>query len=350
MIKRRKTKVIQIGNRKIGGTHPILIQSMTNTVTSDVAATVRQINVLEKAGCELIRVAVPNMRSAKALASIKKNINLPLIADIHFSPLLAYEAIKQGVDKIRINPGNYPKTELEELVKLAKKNRIPIRIGINSGSLESDLLDKYKGVTVEAMVESALRNIKLIEGFNFFDLVISVKSPDTMKTIKAYQILSEKISYPLHLGITEAGTILSGTIKSSIGIGSLLLKGIGDTIRVSLTEHPKEEIKIAKEILQAIGLRQFGRQIISCPTCGRTEINLIKLAKEVAARTAHIQKPIKIAVMGCVVNGPGEAKEADIGIAGGKNCGIIFRHGKRLKVVKESEIVDALMEEINKVI
>ncbi len=313
---------------------------MTNTRTSDIKKTVAQIKELEKAGCEMIRVGVPDLVSAKALRKIKKQIRIPLVADIHFSADLAIESMNQGVDKLRINPGNFPKKRLGEIVRLARKKKIPIRIGINSGSLEKDVLSGHKRVTAEMMVRSALKNVKLMEGLGFTDLVISLKAPDILRTVKAYELLSKKIKYPLHLGITEAGTIFSGSIKSAIGIGSLLLNGIGDTVRVSLTADPVEEVKVAWEILKSLGLRDRGVKIISCPTCARTEINIIKLAKVIEKETSSIKKPLKIAIMGCVVNGLGEGREADIGIVGlAKHMALIMKNGKQIKKIEEKNII-----------
>lgn len=346
-----KTRIIKIGNKKIGGTNPILIQSMCNTDTHDVDSTMKQIKALEKEGCEIIRVAVLDMAAAKVLRQIKKKINIPLVADIHFDYRLALEAIKQGVDKIRINPGNIGGEEkLKAVVFAAKKKGIPIRVGVNSGSLEEEILKKYHGhVTSKGLVESALKNTKLLEKINFRDIVISIKSTDVPQTIEAYKLLSQKVNYPLHIGITEAGPIFSGTIKSAVGLGSLLSQGIGDTIRVSLTGDPREEVKVAWEILKALALRKRGPEIISCPTCGRTQIDLISLVKKVEEATKGVKKPLKIAVMGCVVNGPGEAREADIGVAGGKGIGIIFRKGKIIKTVKERAILSALLSEIRNI-
>jgi len=346
MIKRRKTKIIKIGNLKIGGNFPILVQSMTNTLTWDVEKTVRQIKELEKAGCEIVRVGVPDLKSARVLSKIKGEIKIPLVADIHFSADLALEAIRQGVDKIRVNPGNFPKSELAKIVEFCKKNKIPIRIGVNSGSLEKDLLDKYHGATAEAMVESALRNIKLIEKLGFYDLVISLKAPDVLRTIKAYEILARKTNYPFHLGLTEAGTEFPGSIKSAMGIGCLLLKGIGDTIRVSLSENPIKEVKVGWEILKSLGLRERGVEIISCPTCARSEIDVIKIAKEVENLTSQIKKPLKIAVMGCLVNGLGEAREADLGIVGVKNSVLITKNGEVIKRVKEKDVLKTFKREL----
>ncbi|MFA5070573.1 MAG: flavodoxin-dependent (E)-4-hydroxy-3-methylbut-2-enyl-diphosphate synthase [Patescibacteria group bacterium] len=346
----RKTKVIKIGNRKIGGLNPILVQSMCSTDTHNVSATAKQINSLEKEGCEIVRVAVLDMAAAKVLGRIKKQINIPLVADIHFDFRLALESIKQGVDKIRINPGNIGGEErLAAVVLAAKKEGIPIRVGVNSGSLEQEILKRdYGHVTAKGLVDSALRNIRLLEKFNFKNIVISIKSTDVPQTIEAYGLLSQKVDYPLHIGITEAGPLFSGTIKSAVGLGSLLASGIGGTIRVSLTADPIEEVRVAWEILKALDLRKRGREIISCPTCGRTQIDLISLAKKVEKATKDVKKPIKIAVMGCAVNGPGEAREADIGVAGGKGIGIIFRKGKIIKTVKEKEILVSLLNEIKK--
>lgn len=344
----KKTKIIKIGKLKIGGGLPIRVQSMTNTATSDVKKTVRQIKELEKVGCEIIRVGVPDLKSAQCLGKIKKQIKIPLIADIHFSAGLALEAIKQGVDKLRINPGNFPKKELEKVVQSAKKKKIPIRIGINSGSLEKDLLGKNKFVTSKMMVNSALRNIKLIESFGFYDIVVSIKAPDILRTIKAYEILSQKINYPLHLGITEAGTEFSGTIKSAIGIGYLLLKGIGDTIRISLSADPMKEAKVGWEILKGLDLRQRGIKVVSCPTCARTEINVINIAKEIEDSFANMAKPIKVAIMGCVVNGLGEAREADIGVIGVKQFALLTKKGKVIKQIKKENILKQLKKEIMK--
>lgn len=350
MIARKKTRKLNIGGLSLGGDAPVRIQSMCNTDTRDVKKTVAQIKKLEALSCELVRVAIPDMIAAKAVGAIKRKINIPLVADIHFDYRLALECAKQGIDKLRINPGNIGSQDrVQAVVGAAKKRKIPIRIGVNAGSLEKDILEKNAGkVTAEGMVESALRHIKILENLDFRDIVISLKASDILRTVEAYRLLSKKVDYPLHLGITEAGTIFSGTIKSSIGLGALLLEGIGDTIRVSLTADPCEEIRVAKEILKTLELRNFGRTIISCPTCGRTQIDLIKLTKEIEKKTEHIKKPIKIAVMGCVVNGPGEAREADIGVAGGKECGVIFRKGKVIKIVPENEIVSALIGEIEK--
>lgn len=346
---RRKTRKIYYGNVAVGGDAPISVQSMTNTKTTDLEKTINQIQRLSKAGCEIIRVAVPDMDSAKKLSELKKSIGIPLIADIHFDYRLALEAIKQGVDGLRLNPGNIGQAnKVREIVLQAKSAKIPIRIGVNSGSIEKELLYKYGSPTAEGMVESALKHIKILEKNNFEEIVISLKSTDIMMTIKAYQLMAEKVDYPLHIGITEAGTFWSGTIKSSIGIGSLLAQGLGDTIRISLTGDPIEEVKVGWQILKALRLRKKGPEIISCPTCGRTEINLIKLAEEVEKRFANLKKDITIAVMGCAVNGPGEAREADIGIAGGKGEGLVFKKGKLVKKVPENQLLKELEYEIDK--
>lgn len=348
-IKRKKTKVIKIGNEYIGGSNKILIQSMCNTDTRDIKSTVNQISLLEDAGCEIIRVAVPDMEAANALKEIKSKIKIPLVADIHFDYRLALKAIENGIDKLRINPGNIGNYQrVKEVVNSAKERNIPIRIGVNSGSLEKDILNKYKAVTPEGLVESALKHVDMLEGLDYENIVISIKASNVQFTIKSYKLLSEKVNYPLHLGITESGTVFSGSIKSAVGIGAILSMGIGDTIRVSLTGNPVEEIKTAKEILKSIGLRKFGIEFISCPTCGRTEIDLISIAEKVEKQCININKNIKVAVMGCAVNGPGEAKEADIGIAGGKGYGLIFKKGEILRKVTESELIEQLIMEINK--
>jgi len=349
-MKRKKTKVIKIGKVKIGGSYPIAVQSMTNTKTSDIKATILQIKKLERAGCEIIRVGVPDLVSAKALGEIKKRINIPLVADIHFSSDIAYEAINQGVDKLRINPGNFPKRDLKRIVELAKEKEIPIRIGVNSGSLEKDLLKKYKGATAEAMVESALRSIKEMEKLHFYQLVIALKASDVLRTIKAYELISKKTNYPLHLGITEAGTEFTGTIKSAIGIGHLLLKGIGDTIRVSLSTDPIKEVKVAWEILKSLNLRKKGVEIVSCPTCARADIDVIKIAKQVEELTEKIKKPLKIAIMGCIVNGLGEAAEADLGIVGTGKFASLTRNGKIIKQVEKKNILQEFKKELNKIL
>lgn len=351
MYKRKKTKQLKINNLAIGGSAPIRVQSMTNTDTRNVRATVKQIKELEKAGCELVRIAIPDMKAAKKVRQIRKQIKIPLIVDIHFDYKLAIECAKQGADKLRINPGNIGSPEkVKAVVDIAKKKKIPIRIGVNSGSLEKDILKKYKNkATAKGMVESAMRHIKILEKLKFKNILISLKASDVPRTIEAYELMSKKVNYPLHLGITEAGTVWSGSIKSAVGIGAILQKGIGDTIRVSLTGDPVEEIRVCWEILKSLELRQHGRVITSCPTCGRTEIDLISLANEIEQKTAHIEKPIRIAVMGCVVNGPGEAREADVGVAGGKKCGVIFKKGKIIKTVKEDQIISKLLKEINRI-
>ena len=341
------TKTVTIGNRVIGGGNPILIQSMTNTKTEDVTATVAQIQALTAAGCDIIRCAVPTMEAAEALTEIKKQISIPLVADIHFDYRLALAAIEHGADKIRINPGNIgAKERVQAVVEAAKERNIPIRVGVNSGSLEKELVEKYRGVTAEGIVESALDKVHLIEDMGYDNLVISIKSSDVLMCVKAHELIAEKTDHPLHVGITEAGTLLSGNIKSAIGLGLILHQGIGDTIRVSLTGDPLEEIKSAKLILRTLGLRKGGIEVVSCPTCGRTKINLIELANQVETMVADIPLDIKVAVMGCVVNGPGEAKEADIGIAGGCGEGLIIKHGEVFKKVPEDELLEALRYEL----
>ena len=348
-MKRKPTREVNIGGLVIGGNSLIAIQSMCNTDTRDIKKTVDQINDLEKEGCEIVRVAVADMVAAKAVGEIKKQISIPLVADIHFDYRLALEVMKQGIDKIRINPGNIGnKGRVKTVVEMAKEKKIPIRIGVNSGSLEKSILNKYGGVNAQALVESALGHVKILEEQNFYNIVVSIKASSVPLSIEAYDLLSKSIDYPLHVGITEAGTLYSGTIKSAVGIGSILSKGIGDTIRVSLTGDPIEEIKAAKEILKSLELRKFGVDFISCPTCGRTEIDLIGIANEVEQKCKSMNKDIKVAVMGCVVNGPGEAKEADIGIAGGKGEGLVFKKGIIVKKIPEALLVDALMEEIEK--
>ena len=344
---RDNTNVVKIGNKSIGGGNPILIQSMTNTRTEDIVSTVKQIKDLEAVGCDIIRCTVPTMEAAIAIKEIKKQINIPLVADIHFDYRMAIAAMENGADKIRINPGNIGSIEnIKAVVDAAKQRSIPIRVGVNSGSLEKYLIDKYGGVTAQGIVESALEKVKMIEDLGYDNLVISIKSSDVMMCVRAHELIAEKTQYPLHVGITESGTIFSGSIKSSIGLGLILDKGIGDTIRVSLTDNPVEEIKAAKIILKTLGLRKGGIEVISCPTCGRTKIDLIGLAKEVEAMTAEFDLDIKVAVMGCVVNGPGEAKEADLGIAGGDGCGVIIKNGEIIKKVPESELLDELRKEL----
>ncbi len=347
MAERRRTKEVRIGDVVIGGNHPIAIQSMTNTKTQDVEATVAQILQLERAGCQIIRSTVPDMEAAKALAEIKKQIHIPLVADIHFDYRLAIAAMENGADKIRINPGNIGSAErVKAVVDCARERNIPIRVGVNSGSLEKELVEKYHGVTAEGIVESALDKVKMIEDFGYDNLVISIKSSDVMMCVKAHELISKKTDYPLHVGITESGTIISGNIKSSIGLALILNQGIGDTIRVSLTGDPVEEIKSAKLILKTLGLRKGGIEIVSCPTCGRTSIDLIGLANKVENMVAEFPLDIKVAVMGCVVNGPGEAKEADLGICGGRQEGLIIRCGEVIKKVPEAELLEALRQEL----
>lgn len=346
-MKRDNTKAIRIGNVAIGGGNPIAIQSMTNTKTEDVEATVAQILALEKVGCEIIRCAVPTMEAAEALKEIKKRIHIPLVADIHFDYRLAIAAIEHGADKIRINPGNIGDvSRVREVVEKAKEYNVPIRVGVNSGSLEKHLVEKYGGVTAEGIVESALDKVRMIEEMGYDNLVVSIKSSDVMMCVKAHELIAEQCPYPLHVGITESGTILSGNIKSSVGLGIILYEGIGDTIRVSLTGDPLEEIKSAKLILKTLGLRKGGIEVVSCPTCGRTRIDLIGLANQVENMVADIPLDIKVAVMGCVVNGPGEAKEADIGIAGGIGEGLLIKKGEIVKKVKEEELLDTLRNEL----
>ena len=344
---REETKVIQIGNVKIGGGNPVAIQSMTNTKTEDVEATVAQILALEAVGCEIIRCAVPTMEAAEALKEIKKQIHIPLVADIHFDYRLAIAAIENGADKIRINPGNIGSIDrVRQVVEKAKEYNVPIRVGVNSGSLEKNLVEKYGGVTAEGIVESALDKVRIIEEMGYDNLVVSIKSSDVLMCVKAHELIAKECSYPLHVGITESGTVLSGNIKSSVGLGIILHQGIGDTIRVSLTGDPLEEIKSAKLILKTLGLRKGGIEVVSCPTCGRTRIDLIGLANQVENMVADIPLDIKVAVMGCVVNGPGEAKEADIGIAGGIGEGLLIKKGEVVKKVKEEELLETLRQEL----
>ena len=346
-MKRNQTRVIQIGNCVIGGGNPILIQSMTNTKTEDVEATVAQIIELEKAGCEIIRCTVPTKEAAMAIAEIKKRIHIPLVADIHFDYQMAILAMENGADKIRINPGNIGGRErLEAVVKVAKERNIPIRVGVNSGSLEKEILAKYGGVTAEGIVESALDKVRMIEACDYQNLVISIKSSDVLMCVKAHELIASQTDYPLHVGITEAGTLFSGNVKSSVGLGLILHQGIGDTIRVSLTGNPVEEIKTAKLILRTLGLRKGGIEVVSCPTCGRTKIDLIGLANQVETMVEEFPLDIKVAVMGCVVNGPGEAKEADIGIAGGIGEGLLIKKGEVIKKIPEEQLLDALRYEL----
>ena len=344
---RNDTKVIRIGNCRIGGGNPVAIQSMTNTKTEDVDATVSQILALERAGCDIIRCAVPTMEAAEALKEIKKQIHIPLVADIHFDYRLAIAAIENGADKIRINPGNIGSDDrVRAVVEKAKEYNVPIRVGVNSGSLEKELVEKYGGVTAEGIVESALDKVHMIERMGYENLVVSIKSSDVMMCVKAHELIAKECPYPLHVGITESGTLMSGNIKSSVGLGIILHEGIGDTIRVSLTGDPLEEIKSAKLILKTLGLRKGGIEVVSCPTCGRTRIALISLANQVETMVAEFPLDIKVAVMGCVVNGPGEAKEADIGIAGGIGEGLLIKKGEIIRKVKEEELLDALRDEL----
>ena len=344
---RNDTKVIRIGNCRIGGGNPVAIQSMTNTKTEDVDATVSQILALERAGCDIIRCAVPTMEAAEALKEIKKQIHIPLVADIHFDYRLAIAAIENGADKIRINPGNIGSEDrVRAVVEKAKEYNVPIRVGVNSGSLEKELVEKCGGVTAEGIVESALDKVHMIERMGYENLVVSIKSSDVMMCVKAHELIAKECPYPLHVGITESGTLMSGNIKSSVGLGIILHEGIGDTIRVSLTGDPLEEIKSAKLILKTLGLRTGGIEVVSCPTCGRTRIDLISLANQVETMVAEFPLDIKVAVMGCVVNGPGEAKEADIGIAGGIGEGLLIKKGEIIRKVKEEELLDALRDEL----
>lgn len=344
---RDNTKVIHIKDRVIGGGNPVLIQSMTNTRTEDVAATVNQILELEKAGCDIIRCAVPTMEAAKALSEIRKQIHIPLVADIHFDYRLAIASIENGADKIRINPGNIGGDErLKAVVDTAKKYNVPIRVGVNSGSLEKRIIEKYGHVTAEGIVESALDKVAMIEKYGYDNIVISIKSSDVLMCIRAHELIADKTKYPLHVGITESGTVFAGSIKSSVGLGIILHEGIGDTIRVSLTGNPVEEVKAARYILRTLGLRKGGIEVVSCPTCGRTQIDLIGLAQKVEKLVEGYDLDIKVAVMGCVVNGPGEAKEADLGVAGGKGEGLVIRKGEIIKKVPEDQLLNALKEEL----
>lgn len=348
-IQRKKTRQVSVGPVKIGGNAPVAVQSMTNTFTHDIPATVKLIHRLEAAGCEIIRVAVPDMPAAEAIRSIKNQIHIPLIADIHFDYRLALAALKAGADGLRINPGNIGSNKkVKAVADQARDYGVPIRVGVNAGSLEKDLRKKY-GVTPEAMVQSALRHVELLRSFDFHDIKISIKASDVLTTLEAYRLLSSKTDLPLHVGVTEAGTLYSGTVKSAIGIGMLLYEGIGDTIRVSLTRDPVEEVRVGYEILKALNIRQRGPEIISCPTCGRCQVNLFSIVDQIESALMNKTIPIKIAIMGCVVNGPGEAKEADIGIAGGAGQGILFKKGKVVKKVKEKDLVKVLLEEVEKI-
>lgn len=346
---RKKTKQISIGGVKIGGGAPIAVQSMTNTFTHDVAATVAQIRRLEAVGCEIARVAVPDQAAAEAIISIKKGISIPLIADIHFDYRLALRSMEAGADALRINPGNIGTAKkVKAVAKEAKERGIPIRVGVNAGSLEKDLLKKYDGVTPQGMVESALRHVELLRSFDFHDIKVSIKASDVLRTVEAYRLLSSQTDLPLHVGVTEAGSLVSGTVKSALGIGILLAEGIGDTIRVSLTRDPVDEVRVGYEILKALKIRQRGPEIVSCPTCGRCDIDLVELVERLESTLLTRTTPVQLAVMGCVVNGPGEAREADIGIAGGKGHGVLFRKGKVVRKVKEDRLAEVLLEEVEK--
>lgn len=347
---RKKTKTIKVGKVLIGGDSPVSIQSMTNTLTKDISATIKQIKDMEEQGCDIVRCAITDVEDAKAIPHIKKSISIPIIADIQYDYKLALESLKYGVDGLRLNPGNIGSLDkVREVVNACKKDNISIRVGVNSGSIKQEFLDKYGGVNENSMVYSALEQIKVLEDMNFYDIKVSLKASSVPLTIKAYEKMSNIVDYPLHLGITEAGPIWRGTIKSSVGIGALLAMGIGDTIRISLTADPIEEVKVAKEILKSIGLRKDGIEIVSCPTCGRTKIDLISIVEEAEKRMSGINKNITVAIMGCAVNGPGEAREADIGIAGGMGEGLIFKNGEIIKKVPEEFLLDALMEEIQKI-
>lgn len=348
-MKRKTTRKVKVGDINIGGDSSIKVQSMTNTDTRDIGATVEQILRLQEAGCDIVRCAVPDQKASDAIGQIVKEIDIPLVADIHFDYRLALSSINNGVSKLRLNPGNIGSTDkVRAVVEAAQDKGVPIRIGVNSGSLQRDILEKYGDVCPQALVESALRHVEILEKLNFNDVVISVKSSDVTEMIECYRLISEKVDYPLHLGVTESGTIKSGTIKSSVGIGALLSQGIGDTIRVSLTGDPVEEVIVAREILRSLGHIKEGIELISCPTCGRTQLNLIEIADQLEGRLKGIKKNIKVAVMGCVVNGPGEARRADIGIAGGNGQGLIFRKGEIIKKVREEELVEELIAEIEK--
>ena len=350
-IPRKKTRQITLGPVKIGWGAPVVVQSMCNTNTRDVAATLAQIDRLEAAGCEVVRLAVPDEDAAKALGKIRKGTKVPLVADIHFSHTLAMEAVKQGVDGLRINPGNIGgKDKVSEVVKACKERKIPIRIGVNAGSLEKHLLEKYGHPTPQAIVESAFGHLRILEDLDYREIKVSLKASDVLTTVEAYRLFATQSDYPVHIGISEAGTIHAGTIKSSVGLGILLAEGIGDTMRVSLTADPVEEVRVAYEILKSLKVRQRGVNLISCPTCGRTEINIIGLAEEVERRLSHIKEPLTVAVMGCVVNGPGEAREADIGIAGGKGVGMLFRHGEIVRKFDEKELADVLVHEVEEIV
>ncbi|MCL6638937.1 MAG: flavodoxin-dependent (E)-4-hydroxy-3-methylbut-2-enyl-diphosphate synthase [Firmicutes bacterium] len=350
-VKRRRTRPVYIGSVQVGGGAPVSVQSMTSTDTRDAAATAAQINELADLGCEIVRVAVPDREAAEALPLIRRAAGVPLVADIHFDYRLALQALKAGVDGLRINPGNIGgRDRVAEVVAAARHCGVPIRIGVNAGSLEKELLERYGGITAAAMVESALRHVRILEDLNFNDIKISLKASDVPLMVQAYRLVAEKVDYPLHVGVTEAGTVRAGTVKSAVGIGILLHEGIGDTIRVSLTGHPRHEIPVAYGILRALGLRRRGVELISCPTCGRTEIDLVRIAEEVEDRLRHVTEPLKVAVMGCVVNGPGEAREADVGIAGGRGAGLIFRSGEVIRTVPEDRLVDELIAEVGRLV
>ncbi|MGC8657742.1 MAG: flavodoxin-dependent (E)-4-hydroxy-3-methylbut-2-enyl-diphosphate synthase [Desulfomonilaceae bacterium] len=350
-ITRLKTRVVKLGGVMVGGDSPISVQSMANTDTRDVKETIRQIKRLEKAGCEIVRVGVPDMQAASGLGTIKSAINIPLVADIHFDYKLALEAINQGVDGLRLNPGNIGSpSRVRDVTRAALENSTPIRIGVNSGSVEKKLLEKYGGPTPEAMVESALGHVAILEKSGFYHIKISIKASDVMRTVDSYRLLSKKVDYPLHVGVTEAGTLIPGCVKSSLGIGLLLSEGIGDTIRVSLSAPPEKEIEVGFGILRSLGLRRRGVDLISCPTCSRTEIDLLGLATKVEKAVRGIKTPLTVAVMGCVVNGPGEAKEADVGVAGGKGRGILFKKGKVIGTFEEKDLLKVLLDEIDSMI
>lgn len=347
---RRKTMELKVGNVEIGGDNPISVQSMTNTDTRDIKSTINQIIALEKAKCDIVRVAIPDIEAAKAIKEIKKETTIPIIGDIQFDYRLAIESVDNGIDGLRINPGNIGSIRrVKEVVKACQERNIPIRIGVNSGSISKRALEKYDGVNENSMVYSALEHIKILEDMNYTNIKISLKATSVPLTIKSYLKMAEYVDYPFHLGITEAGPIWNGTVKSSVGIGALLAMGVGDTIRVSLTGDPVEEVRVGREILKSLYLLEDGIQIISCPTCGRTQINLVQLVEEVQSRLAHVDKPIKLAIMGCAVNGPGEAREADIGIAGGNGCGLIFKKGKIIKKVSEEKLIDELVKEVENI-
>ncbi|MEY8303157.1 flavodoxin-dependent (E)-4-hydroxy-3-methylbut-2-enyl-diphosphate synthase [Anaerosalibacter bizertensis] len=347
---RRKTMELKVGNVEIGGDNPISVQSMTNTDTRDIKSTINQIIDLEKAKCDIVRVAIPDIEAAKAIKEIKKETTIPIIGDIQFDYRLAIESVDNGIDGLRINPGNICSIRrVKEVVKACQERNIPIRIGVNSGSISKRALEKYEGVNENSMVYSALEHIKILEDMNYTNIKISLKATSVPLTIKSYLKMAEYVDYPFHLGITEAGPIWNGTVKSSVGIGALLAMGVGDTIRVSLTGDPVEEVRVGREILKSLNLLEDGIQIISCPTCGRTQINLVQLVEEVQSRLDHVDKPIKLAIMGCAVNGPGEAREADIGIAGGNGCGLIFKKGKIIKKVSEEKLIDELVKEVENI-